>query len=232
MILPIGIVSTILVLYKWWKDIILEATKEKCFTKVVKKGLRISMAVIILSETMFFVSFFWSFFKAWLFPVHIFNDFSTVSRISWPPSDIVPLDPWSIPFLNTIILLLSGCTITWSHYSLINHDIKSTSKLLGYTIILGFIFSVFQIIEYCHIDFAFKETGEKAIYSSNFYMLTGFHGLHVIIGTLFLLVCWFRSRNGQLLPDCHIGFECAVWYWHFVDVIWLLLFFFVYLVSS
>ncbi|QXK92321.1 cytochrome c oxidase subunit 3 [Neoehrlichia mikurensis] len=230
--LAVGIFLTTLTLFNWWKDIISEAIKEQCFTAIVKKGLRLSMAIIILSETMFFAGFFASFFKSWLLPVRIFNNFSPTSYVSWPPANITPLDPWSIPFLNTVILLLSGCTLTWSHYSLINNDVKNASKLLGYTVILGFTFSIFQIIEYYHIDFAFKETGEKAIYSSNFYMLTGFHGIHVIIGTLFLLICWVRSKRNQLLPECHIGFECAVWYWHFVDVIWLLLFFFVYLVSS
>ncbi|CAI27456.1 Probable cytochrome c oxidase polypeptide III [Ehrlichia ruminantium str. Gardel] len=232
LLLLAGLTSVSITLYKWWKDVITEAIRDKCHTEIVKKGLRLAMAAFILSESMFFFVFFWSFFKAWLFPVYTFDNFIPGDLITWPPRNITPLDPWSLPFLNTIILLLSGCTLTWSHYSLINKDIGSVLKMLGATIVLGIIFSIFQAIEYTHTDFAFHETGEKAIYASNFYMITGFHGAHVIIGTIFLIICWFRARKNQLSPEDHIGFECAVWYWHFVDVIWLLLFVFLYWISS
>ena len=232
LILAIGLPSVSVVLYKWWKDIITEAIRDNCHTEIVKKGLRLAMAALILSETMFFFCFFWSFFKAWLFPVYMFDNLMPDKIVTWPPSGIVRLNPWSIPFLNTIILLLSGCTLTWSHYCLINNDNKNTIKMLGLTILLSITFSTFQAIEYLHTGFSFRETGEKAIYSSNFYMITGFHGAHVIIGTIFLIICWLRARKNQLSPENHIGFECAVWYWHFVDVIWLLLFVFLYWISS
>ncbi|QGR03026.1 cytochrome c oxidase subunit 3 [Ehrlichia ruminantium] len=231
-LLLVGLTSVSFTLYKWWKDVVTEAIKDNCHTDIVKKGLRLAMAGFILAESMFFFGFFWSFFKAWLFPVHTFDNLIPGNPITWPPHDIARLDPWSIPFLNTIILLLSGSTLTWSHYSLVNNDNSSALRLLGATIILGTIFSIFQAIEYLHTGFAFHETGEKAIYASNFYMITGFHGLHVIVGTLFLIVCWFRIKKGQLSPEHHIGFECAAWYWHFVDVIWLLLFVFLYWISS
>ncbi|AHC39652.1 cytochrome c oxidase subunit 3 [Ehrlichia muris] len=230
--LILGISSVSIVLYKWWKDIVTEAIKDNCHTEIVKKGLRLAMAALILSETMFFFGFFCSFFKAWLFPVHIFDNLVPTKPVAWPPDGITRLDPWSIPLLNTVILLLSGCTLTWSHHSLINNDNNNTVRMLGVTIVLGIIFSMFQAIEYLHTGFSFRETGEKAIYSSNFYMITGFHGLHVIVGTIFLAICWFRVKKNQLSPENHIGFECAAWYWHFVDVIWLLLFVFLYWISS
>ena len=228
----LGLPSLSIVLYKWWKDIVTEAIRDNCHTEIVKKGLRLAMAGLILSETMFFFGFFWSFFKAWLFPVYAFDNLIPGKLLNWPPSDIPKLDPWSIPLLNTVILLLSGCTLTWSHYSLINNDNRTTIRMLGATIVLGIIFSTFQAIEYMHTGFSFHETGEKAIYSSNFYMITGFHGLHVIVGTVFLIICLIRAKKNQLSPDNHIGFECAAWYWHFVAVIWLLLFVFLYWRSS
>ncbi|MFV9923421.1 MAG: cytochrome c oxidase subunit 3 [Anaplasma ovis] len=231
-VLPIGVLLTITVLYKWWFDVIDEANKDNCFTEVVKRGLRFGLAVMILSETMFFFAFFWSFFKAWLFPIYNLIDFSEKIYTSWPPNGIKTVDPWSVPFFNTITLLLSGCTITWSHHFLLEGDMKSSSRMLLSTIILGIIFSSFQCIEYVHIDFPFKGVGGGAIYSSNFYMATGFHGMHVLLGIVFLFVCWVRMKRGKVSPECHIGFECAAWYWHFVDVVWLFLFLFMYVISS
>ncbi|MDB1135482.1 cytochrome c oxidase subunit 3 [Candidatus Anaplasma sp. TIGMIC] len=230
--LPIGAVSTGLVLYFWWKDVIREAIRDQCFTEVVKTGLRLGLTVMILSETMFFFAFFWSFFKAWLFPAYQLVDFSKKVASTWPPAGIRTVSPWTIPFLNTVTLLLSGCTITWSHHFLIENNMKEARRMLFFTICLGIIFSAFQALEYMHAGFAFSEQGPKAIYSSNFYMATGFHGMHVIMGIISLIVCLIRMYKGQLSPSCHIGFECAAWYWHFVDVIWLFLFLFMYVLSS
>ncbi|CAN7944253.1 unnamed protein product [Ixodes pacificus] len=231
-LVPASASLIVFVLYKWWKDVVVEAIRDRCFTDVVKRGLRMGMTVLIVSETMFFIGFFWSFFKAWLYPAYNLIDFSEKIHFSWPPKGLKTIDPWSLPLMNTVTLLLSGCTVTWSHYLLLENKIKESSKLLFFTVILGSIFSLFQAIEYIHASFPFRETGEKAIYSSNFYMATGFHGLHVILGVLFLLVCLVRMRKGQISAECHVGFEFSVWYWHFVDVVWLFLFLFMYIISS
>ncbi|KDB56418.1 cytochrome C oxidase subunit III [Anaplasma phagocytophilum str. MRK] len=227
-----GTAATICVLYCWWRDVVVEAIRDKCFTFIVKKGLRIGLSMLILSETMFFFAFFWSFFKAWLFPAYQLVDYSQKVATVWPPVGIETVSAWSLPFMNTVTLLLSGCTITWSHHYLMIDDIKSSLKMLAFTIGLGLVFSTFQLIEYLHAGFAFSEVGLKAVYSSNFYMATGFHGLHVLMGIVFLIVCWIRMFRGQMSSDCHIGFECAAWYWHFVDVVWLFLFLFMYVISS
>ena len=231
-VLPLGAVSTIFVLFRWWYDVIAEAIRDKCFTDIVQKGLRFGFAIMILSETMLFFAFFWSFFKAWLFPAYHLVDFSQKVPTVWPPVGIKTMDPWSIPFFNTVTLLLSGCTLTWAHNLLLLNDIKASSRFLLATILLGIIFSAFQGIEYLHAGFSFKTPGLSAIYSSNFYMATGFHGLHVIMGIVSLVVCYIRMRRGKVTADCHVGFECAAWYWHFVDVVWLFLFLFLYVVSS
>ncbi|MGN7661240.1 MAG: cytochrome c oxidase subunit 3 [Anaplasma sp.] len=223
---------TIGVLYKWWCDISSEVKNESLFTHTMRSGMRIGMAVMILSEAMLFFAFFWSFFKAWLFPIYTLIDFSEKVSTSWPPDGIKTIDPWSIPFFNTVTLLLSGCTVTWSHHLLLENDIKSASRAILATIALGVIFSSFQFIEYIHVGFTLGELEEKTIYPSNFFMTTGFHGLHVVVGVIFLIVCWFRMRKGQISASCHVGFECAAWYWHFVDVVWLFLFIFLYIVSS
>lgn len=231
-VLPVGMLSTIFVLWRWWYDVIVEAIRDKCFTDIVQKGLRLGFAIMILSESMLFFAFFWSFFKAWLFPAYQLVDFSEKISTVWPPRGIKSVNPWSIPFFNTITLLLSGCTLTWSHNLLLMNDVRSASRFLLSTIVLGVIFSFFQGIEYMHAGFSFREEGLNAIYSSNFYLATGFHGLHVLLGIVSLLVCYVRMVKGRVTPKCHVGFECAAWYWHFVDVVWLFLFIFMYVVSS
>ncbi|MBL8709047.1 MAG: cytochrome c oxidase subunit 3, partial [Rhodospirillaceae bacterium] len=146
----------------------------------------------------------------------------------WPPQGVTVLDPLQIPLLNTLILLLSGCTVTWAHHALREGDRKSFVQGLTLTVILGIIFTGFQAYEYLHAPFAFKD----GIYSSTFYMATGFHGFHVLVGTLFLVVCLIRGIKGHFTPDHHFGFEAAAWYWHFVDVVWLFLFAWVYIWGS
>ena len=213
----------------WWRDVIKEGRQESAHTEVVRAGLSYGMLLFILSEIVFFGAFFGSFFKAHLDPVAILDANSWPTLIShWPPAGIETLDPWNIPFLNTLILLLSGTTVTWAHYSLIKNDQKSLVSSLLITVVLGLIFTSLQVYEYHHATFKFRD----GIYPSNFYMATGFHGFHVIIGTVFLAVCYFRAKLGHFVPNRgHLGFEFAAWYWHFVDVVWLFLFVCVYVLG-
>lgn len=231
-----AIISSLLVLsamFFWWRSVISEAIKEKAHNFVVQKGLKIGMALFILSELMFFFVFFWSFFKAWLYPIHTVEELWATSKLlTWPPKGIEPLDVWNIPFTNTLILLLSGTTVTWAHYSVLENNKSNVVKALAITVFLALCFTCLQAYEYYHAAFSFKEEGYKSIYSSNFYMATGFHGLHVIIGTIFLTVCLIRAIKNQFSVENHLGLEFAAWYWHFVDVIWLFLFVFVYWLSS
>jgi cytochrome c oxidase subunit 3 len=195
------------------------------------------MVLFIASEVMFFVAWFWAYFNSALFP-------HDVSIGSWPPSGIVTLDPWHLPLLNTLILLTSGTTVTWAHHALQTGDRKGAIQGLILTVILGASFTCVQAYEYMHAPFTFGFNGLPlvpftdpahinlaagagnfdAIYGSTFFMATGFHGFHVIVGTIFLAVCLFRAIAGQFTPTRHFGFEAAAWYWHFVDVVWLFLF--------
>lgn len=201
----------------WFRDIIREASVEKAHTSTVKLGFRYGMIMFIASEVMFFAAFFWAFFHASLFPTEAIGGI-------WPPSNITPISPFDLPFMMTMILLLSGCTLNWSHAALIEGNRHDMLRGLLLTIILGLIFSVFQVYEYHHASFGFKDT----VFASTFYMATGFHGLHVLLGTIFLIVTYFRARKDHFKPNDHFGFEAAAWYWHFVDVVWLFLFVAVY----
>ncbi|WP_374384382.1 cytochrome c oxidase subunit 3 [Dongia sp.] len=216
-----GLVMILGTMFGWWRDVVREAEIDKAHNPVVQIGLRYGMALFIASEVMFFVAFFWAFFDSSLFPKEAIGGV-------WPPKGVQVLDPFEIPLLNTMILLLSGCTVTWAHHALREGDRKSFIQGLSITVLLGLIFTSLQAFEYAHAPFAFKD----GIYSSTFFMATGFHGFHVIVGTLFLLVCLIRGIKGQFTPDHHFGFEAAAWYWHFVDVVWLFLFTFVYIWGS
>ena len=220
-----GFVSVVLCLYCWWRDVIKEGVIGKHHTESVRTGLRIGMALFIVSELMFFVVFFWSFFKASIFPADIFDGIWPTKSGIWPPASIKTFDPWDIPFLNTLVLLLSGTTVTWAHYAIEENNQKDCTTALGFTVILGIFFTLMQAYEYHHAAFKLND----GIYASNFYLATGFHGLHVIIGTIFLTICYFRSKRGDFSNgNSYLGFEFASWYWHFVDVVWLFLFSFVY----
>lgn len=201
----------------WFRDIIREATIRKEHSPIVKLGFRYGMLLFIASEVMFFAAFFWAFFDASLFPKEAIG-------FIWPPKEIHPIDPFDLPFLMTMILLLSGCTVTWAHASLIEGNQRDTVRGLALTVFLGCVFTGFQAYEYHHAAFGFKDT----IYASTFYMATGFHGFHVLIGTIFLAVCLWRAKRGDFKSNDHFGFEAAAWYWHFVDVVWLFLFIAVY----
>jgi cytochrome c oxidase subunit 3 len=228
-VLPIGIMATIAILYFWWRDVVREGIQDHAHTDVVRKGLSLGMLLFILSEVMFFFAFFWSFFKASLDPVAILEGVWPIKASLWPPQGIEVIDPWNIPFLNTLILLLSGTTVTWAHYSLLDNNRKDMVSALLITVLLGALFTSLQVYEYFHATFKFKD----GIYPSNFYMATGFHGFHVLVGTIFLVVCYFRARAGHFdKGKGHLGFEFASWYWHFVDVVWLFLFTFIYVWGS
>jgi cytochrome c oxidase subunit 3 len=176
------------------------------------------MILFIASEVMFFFAFFWAWFS---------NTVPAISKTAhevWPPEEIVPLDTWELPFLNTLILLSSGATLTWAHHALNAGNRSSLKKGLLITIILGVLFTGLQAYEYGHAAFAFTD----GIYASAFYLATGFHGFHVIVGTIFLAVCYKRAARGDFTPEAHVGFQSAAWYWHFVDAVWLFLFCAVY----
>jgi cytochrome c oxidase subunit 3 len=216
-VLGVGVLMLLITFVGWWRDVIFESNTEGLHTKAVQTGLKIGMGLFIASEVMFFAAFFWSYFNAALSPTE-------ATGFVWPPKNIIPLDPFHLPYLNTLILLLSGTTLTWAHHALISNQMADTARALAITVLLGVLFTCVQAYEYAHASFAF--TG--GIYPSTFYMATGFHGFHVIVGTLFLLVCWFRVRKGHFTNTHHVGFEAAAWYWHFVDVVWLFLFVSVY----
>ena len=220
-VLGVGLAIVLGVMFLWWRDVLRESRAAGLHTPVVRLGLRYGMTLFITSEVMFFVGFFWAFFHYALFPQHVLG----TATPSWPPAGITTFDPFHFPFMNTMILLLSGCTVTWAHHSLIEGDRRHLIMGLGLTVLLGLCFTGFQALEYADSPFPFAGGG---IYPAVFFLATGFHGFHVIVGTCFLIVCWFRSRDGQFTPERHFGFEAAAWYWHFVDVVWLFLFVAVY----
>ena len=219
-VLGAGALGVIYVMVSWWTDVVREATYEGLHSRVVQIHHRYGMMMFIASEVMFFVAWFWAYFDAALYP----NDpiqFQRAELIaSWPPKGIETFDPWHLPLLNTLILLTSGTTATWAHHALLHGDRKGLKMGLWLTIGLGILFSFVQAYEYSHA--AFHYSGH--IYGATFFMATGFHGAHVIIGTIFLAVCLYRAYLGHFTPTHHLGFEFAAWYWHFVDVVWLFLF--------
>ncbi len=215
-----GFIGLLAIFAFWWIDVVNEA-QEGDHTPVVQISLRYGMILFIASEVMFFVAWFWAFFDASLFT----GEAQQYARVAftgghWPPKGIEAIDPWHFPLINTLILRTSGTTVTWAHHALLENDRQGLKKGLLLTILLGMLFTSIQAYEYIHAPFAFK----NSIFGATFFMATGFHGFHVIVGTIFLLVCLFRAIAGHFTPDHHFGFEAAAWYWHFVDVVWLFLF--------
>ena len=208
-----GLVLLTITFIGWWRDVVKESVVNGDHTPVVKLHLRYGMILFIASEVMFFVAWFWAYFNAALFP-------KWINLADWPPPNIATFDPWDIPLLNTLVLLTSGTTVTWAHHAIQTGDNKGAVNGLAATILLGMLFTALQAYEYMHAAFPFSGN----IYGATFFMATGFHGFHVIVGTIFLIVCWFRARAGHFTPERHFGFEAAAWYWHFVDVVWLVLF--------
>ena len=233
-----GLTTTVACMGLWWADVVKESRKGD-HTPVVSIGLRYGMVLFIASEIMFFAAFFWMFFEMALFNEareHIpevagWAD-TAAAWSTWPPKGVEVLDAWQLPLLNTVILLLSGTTVTWAHHALQVGD-RSGAKLgLIITVALGVLFTGVQAYEYQHIIhenlFFNEEALNSGLYGSIFFMATGFHGFHVLVGTIFLAICLLRLLAGQMSSQKHFGFEAAAWYWHFVDVVWLFLFAFVY----
>ncbi|GIL02029.1 MAG: cytochrome B562 [Alphaproteobacteria bacterium] len=224
----IGLVVVLYTMFAWWGDTIKEAHGGH-HTRVVSLHLRYGMILFIASEVMFFVAWFWAFFDASLFA----GEAEQVARTEftggqWPPAGMSVLDPFHLPLFNTIVLLLSGTTVTWAHHALLHNQRGTLVGMLAVTVVLGLLFTGVQAYEYIHAPFAFRES----IYGSTFFMATGFHGFHVIVGTIFLIVCLLRAMAGHFTPQQHFGFEAAAWYWHFVDVVWLFLFCCIYVWGS
>ena len=211
-----GFVLIILTMILWWRDVVKESVVERTHSEETSHGLRLGMVLFIASEVMFFAAFFWAFF-------HHSLGFSTAT-LQWPPEGIEVLAAWHLPFYNTVILLTSGITVTRAHLYVEAGMNKKAAKWIWITAILGVLFLGLQAFEYSHAAFALNE----GIYPSTFYMATGFHGFHVFVGTTFLIICAVRAEKDHYKPEKHIGFQSAAWYWHFVDVVWLFLFVWVY----
>ena len=240
LIFGVGAIGVIYTFYAWWSDVVHEAQSGD-HTPVVQLHLRYGMIMFIASEVMFFVAWFWAWFDYSLFPVpleivkdaetHAFTVTNLIGQegaaalMQWPPKGLEVLDSMKLPLLNTLILLCSGTTVTWAHHALIHGDRESLKKGLWLTILLGMLFSAIQAYEYSVAPFPFGGLN----YGTAFYMATGFHGFHVIVGTIFLAVCLARTYKGHFTPKQHFGFEAAAWYWHFVDVVWLFLFITIYI---
>ncbi len=221
----LGLAGILAVMFFWWKDIIFESVTERVHNGITEIGLRYGMALFIASEVMFFVAFFWAFFDVSLFP----QESHQYMRLEytgghWPPTGVETIPAFDLPFMMTMILLLSGCTVTWAHHAILEGKNKEAITALGLSWALGVFFLCFQVYEYHHAAFPFKQ----GVFASSFYMATGFHGFHVFVGTIFLFVCWLRTKKGHFTPQRHFGFEAAAWYWHFVDVVWLFLFVAIY----
>jgi len=216
-----GAIGVLYTMLSWWKDVVNEAEHGGFHTRVVQISHRYGMILFIASEVMFFVAWFWAYFSTALFP----TDIHQVMRADflgheWPPKGIETFNPWHLPLLNTLILLTSGTTVTWAHHALLHNNRQGLKLGLILTIALGVTFTCVQAFEYSHAPFHYAGN----IYGATFFMATGFHGAHVIIGSIFLTVCLIRAFAGQFTPKQHLGFEFAAWYWHFVDVVWLFLF--------
>ena len=240
LIFGVGAIGVIYTFYAWWSDVVHEAQSGD-HTPVVQLHLRYGMIMFIASEVMFFVAWFWAWFDYSLFPVpleivkdaetHAFTVTNLIGQegaaalMQWPPKGLEVLDSMKLPLLNTLILLCSGTTVTWAHHALIHGDREGLKKGLWLTILLGMLFSAIQAYEYSVAPFPFGGLN----YGTAFYMATGFHGFHVIVGTIFLAVCLARTYKGHFTPKQHFGFEAAAWYWHFVDVVWLFLFITIYI---
>lgn len=213
----LGLLLLLIVIYQWWRDIRREGALQGLHRAIVELGLRGGMLLFITSEVFFFLRFFWAYFHSSLSP-------NIEIGAVWPAEGILPFNPFGVPLLNTIVLVSSGISVTWAHHALIRGDYKQTKDGLILTVILGIYFTLLQALEYYEASFSFAD----GVYGSTFFIATGFHGLHVIVGTIFLAVCLNRHLSGQFRKLHHFGFEAAAWYWHFVDVVWLFLYLAVY----
>lgn len=213
----VGLSILSLVVTQWWRDISREGSLQGHHSAVVELGLRWGILLFIVSELFFFLRFFWTFFHCSLAP-----------RVElgglWPPHGLTTFNHLQIPLLNTVVLVSSGIRVTWAHHALIEGNFSQVKLGLGVTVLLGIYFTFLQALEYVEASFSFADSA----YGSTFFIATGFHGLHVLIGTAFLVVCYVRHVSFEFSPLHHFGFEAAAWYWHFVDVVWLFLYIVVY----
>uniref|UniRef100_UPI0030E20BB4 cytochrome c oxidase subunit III n=1 Tax=Henricia sanguinolenta TaxID=72675 RepID=UPI0030E20BB4 len=216
-LLLIGGLLLILTITLWWRDVIREATFQGSHTSQVEAGLRYGMILFITSEVCFFFAFFWAFFHSSLAP-------TAELGVSWPPTGINPINPFLVPLLNTAVLLSSGVTVTWAHHSILSNNRNEAIQSLLLTVLLGLYFTALQAWEYIDSPFTIADS----VYGSTFFVATGFHGFHVLIGTTFLFICLSRLTTFHFSNNHHFGFEAAAWYWHFVDVVWLFLYICIY----
>nr|YP_009987562.1 cytochrome c oxidase subunit III [Perkinsiella saccharicida]QBZ38035.1 cytochrome c oxidase subunit III [Perkinsiella saccharicida] len=215
--LLISMLTLNLNLYQWWRDVKRESSLSGDHTYIVKKMIKLGMILFIISEIMFFLSFFWSFFHSSLAP-------SFELGMKWPPKGIQPFNPMEIPLLNTIILVSSGASITWAHQSMLTTKFKQSVKSMTITILLGVYFSFLQWWEYLNSTFTITDS----TFGSTFFLTTGFHGIHVIIGTIFIFTALESVVNFKSNLINHLSMELSAWYWHFVDVVWLFLYLIMY----
>ena len=227
-VVALGVILTAVFAAFWWRDVIREGVSDHAHTMPVQRGFRLGMALFIISEVMFFAAFFWAYFGAAFFPRAPLTEVWDIAVGVWPPEGIIPFDPFDLPFMNTLILLLSATTLTWAHGAVLQGNYAEAKKALWWTVGLGAFFTLCQAYEYSHAAFGFTD----GKYASTFYLATGFHGVHVIVGTIFLAVCLRRLYTGTLTKEGHLGFEFGAWYWHFVDVVWLFLFIGIYWLTS
>nr|WRK21497.1 cytochrome c oxidase subunit III [Nionia sp.] len=213
----LGVIITLMTMFQWWRDVIRESTFQGLHTKKVINSMKIGMILFILSEVLFFSSFFWAFFHSSLSP-------TVEIGLQWPPFGIKTFDPMNIPMLNTTILLSSGISMTWAHNALLKKEFNQMMQSMILTSFLGIYFTILQSYEYVESSFCISDS----IYGSTFFMSTGFHGIHVIIGTMFIIISTLRMKNLHFSSMHHVGFEASAWYWHFVDVVWLFLYISVY----
>lgn len=216
-VLLVSLISLIYCMSLWFRDVISEGTYLGNHTLAVQRGLNMGVGLFIVSEALFFLAIFWAFFHSALSP-------TIELGAKWPPLGIDSINPFELPLLNTVLLLSSGVTVTYAHHSLIQGNRNGALYGLLYTIILAAIFTALQGVEYTVSSFTISD----GTYSSCFYFGTGFHGLHVIIGTAFLAVGLWRLLAYHLSENHHLGLESAILYWHFVDVVWLFLYISVY----
>jgi cytochrome c oxidase subunit 3 len=225
----VGLVGILYTMYAWWSDVVREANNGVDHTPVVQMHHRYGMLLFIASEVMVFFGFFWAYFDGFF----RLDDIQQYARVDftaghWPPAGIELFDPFHLPLFNTLLLLTSGTTVTWAHHALLEGDRDGLKWGLWLTVLLGAIFTGVQALEYSEAGFTFSQN----MYGATFFMATGLHGFHVLIGTIFLAVCLLRVYRGDFTPERHLGFEFAAWYWHFVDVVWLFLFASIYVWGS
>jgi cytochrome c oxidase subunit 3 len=228
----VGLAGVLAIMFVWWRDVIAEGARPGFHTDAVRVGLRWGMALFIFSEVMFFVAWFWAFFDSSIFPTDAVQYIRTeVFHGVWPPKGTMVINPWRLPIINTIILVSSGAAVMWGRHGLLHGNRDQLKKGLLIAIGLGVLFTILQAYEFIHAPFVFGYDPRHPSannYGSTFFMATGFHGMHVIIGTIFLTICLLRVYSGHFSAEHHLGFEFAEWYWHFVDVVWIFLFICIY----